>query len=261
MDKDRFLETGLLEQYVLGLADEEESRKVEQYAEAFPEIQAEINSMREAVEHYAQQYAVMPPEELKARVMNEIDELETDKPNSGKPASKSLSGWMAMASLAAIALLAVLALSFYKGKQSANEQYRQLSKEFLALQENCARQQEEKEELQQIFAFLKDQKTIPVHLKGTQLAPESGAVAYLNKEYKTVYLNPANLPAPPAGKTYQMWADVDGKMINLGLVDAHTENLQAFRLVSGAESLNITLEPEGGSEEPTVELLYANGKV
>ena len=54
MDKERFLESGLLEQYVLGLTSEEETREVERYAQAFPEIRAEIDLLRKAVRQYAE---------------------------------------------------------------------------------------------------------------------------------------------------------------------------------------------------------------
>ena len=61
MDKERFLKTGLLEQYVLGLTTPEEDLEVERYAESFPEIQSEIDSMRSAMEEYARQYSIPPP--------------------------------------------------------------------------------------------------------------------------------------------------------------------------------------------------------
>ena len=57
--------------------------------------------------------------------------------------------------------------------------------------------------------------------------------------------------------TYQMWADVDGEMINMGLVPAEQDYIP-LRYIDKAESLNITIEPAGGSEHPTVEQLISN---
>ena len=82
----------------------------------------------------------------------------------------------------------------------------------------------------------------------------------LNKK-KEVYLNTAGLPELDAEEDYQLWGDVDGEMINMGLINVNSEELQPMAFIEGAESLNITLEPEGGSEEPTVTLLYVNGSV
>ena len=55
MDKERFLQSGLLEQYVLGLTSEEENEEVERYARAFPEIQSEIDILQIAVMQYAEE--------------------------------------------------------------------------------------------------------------------------------------------------------------------------------------------------------------
>ena len=95
----------------------------------------------------------------------------------------------------------------------------------------------------------------------TGLAPDAEAIAYLNREAGKVFVNPTHLPAPPPGKTYQIWADVKGEMISMGLIDGNSKEMQPANFIEGTESLNITLEPEGGSEEPTVAMLYVNSKV
>ncbi|MCO6476904.1 MAG: anti-sigma factor [Phaeodactylibacter sp.] len=266
MDKEKFLKSGLLEQYVLGLTDEKESEEVERYAEAFPEIQAEIKALRKAVDDYARQYAVMPPEELKARVNKEdtekmaADRREPEKADK-RTASEEGSRWATWLARGTMALLIVLSLSFYQGKVAAGRKYQELSREYRAFQHDCSRQQAQLEELLDIYAFLNHEQTIPVRLESTGLAAGAEAIAYLNTIQKKVFINPTNLPAPPNGKTYQMWADVEGKMINMGLVDGHSKKLQPVAYIEGAESFNITLEPDGGSEAPTVTLLYVNSEV
>lgn len=169
-----------------------------------------------------------------------------------------MSTWLARAIMA---LLILLCLSFYRSKVAADRQYAALSKEYRAFQHECSRQQVEQEKLLKIYAFLNHAQTQPIRLQGTSLAPEAEAIAYLNKGEEKVFINPTRLPAPPPGKTYQIWADVEGEMINMGLVDGHSRELQPVAYIEGTESLNITLEPEGGSEDPTVELLYVNSKV
>ncbi|HQU60061.1 MAG: anti-sigma factor [Phaeodactylibacter sp.] len=245
MDKERFLKKGLLEQYVLGLADEEEALEVERYARAYPEIQKEIDSLRVAMDEYAGQYIQLPPEELKARAAQ------------SSPSLSLLPRWTAVAGIALLIFLSYLALSLYNGKVVADQHYQMLSLEFEALKEDCAR----REAVQQIYAFMADAGTQPVILNGSGPAPEAFAIVFWNKKQQLAYLNPAGLPAPPPGKTYQIWADVEGKMINMGLIDRRRSEFQSVRFIEGAESINITLEPEGGSKEPTVSLLCANGNV
>jgi anti-sigma-K factor RskA len=99
-------------------------------------------------------------------------------------------------------------------------------------------------------------QTIPLILHGNDLAPNSRAVAYVNHENKMVVVNAQGLPELPNDKTYQMWSDVDGEMIDMGLLQTN-EELITLRYIDKAESLNITIEPAGGNEHPTVEKLIA----
>ena len=46
-------------------------------------------------------------------------------------------------------------------------------------------------------------------------------------------------------------------MINMGILEADQEYIPV-RYIDKAESLNITIEPAGGSEHPTVEQLISN---
>ena len=54
-----------------------------------------------------------------------------------------------------------------------------------------------------------------------------------------------------------MWADVDGEMINMGIINT-SKALLAMQYIPEAESFNITIEPKGGSPHPTVSELIAN---
>ena len=100
-----------------------------------------------------------------------------------------------------------------------------------------------------------------MNITGTGLSPDANVVVYYNAEEESALLNVLNLPAPPAGKTYQMWADVEGVMIDMGVFEVNDPSLREMVFIKHAESLNITLEPLGGSDHPTVSLLQANGKV
>ncbi len=56
-----------------------------------------------------------------------------------------------------------------------------------------------------------------------------------------------------------MWADVDGKMINLGILKKDETNMPIdWKYLANAESLNVTIEPDGGSDHPTVADLVAS---
>jgi len=68
---------------------------------------------------------------------------------------------------------------------------------------------------------------------------------------KTVVISTKQLPELDDQHDYQMWADVEGVMINMGIIERNKEML-AMNYIENAESLNITIEPSGGSDHPNV---------
>ena len=70
-------------------------------------------------------------------------------------------------------------------------------------------------------------------------------------------INTERLPDLDADHDYQMWADVEGEMINMGVI-SKDKKLMAMNYIDHSESLNITIEPAGGNDHPTVERLVTN---
>ncbi len=233
---------------------------VKQYADTFPEVQSEIDQMREALDQYAKQYAVMPPEELKSRVMHGVEQADQQSDaDAGAPGpARSGSNWMGAVFLA---VLIGASLFLYRGKAAAERDLASLESQYMVFQAECERQKAALQQEQQVFATLTHEATVPVRLQATGLQVNAEAVAYLNGLEKVAYINAGLLPELPTGKTYQLWADVEGEMINMGVLQQQNKGLQAVSYIDHAESLNITIEPEGGSAKPTVEQLVANGEV
>jgi anti-sigma-K factor RskA len=258
MDKEKFLASGLLEQYVLRLTTPEEDQEVERFANAFPEIAKEIEEMRFSLEQYAQQYAVPPPPKVKKSILEQIDALETA--NNGVPSSATKSSLGVFSRWASVLLLGVYVIFGV----IMTLRYQSIKKENLQLLKNlehCESDSKNSNRKLDIIALIEDRKTQPVYLKGSALSPASQAIVYWNPQSKLAYLNPYALSAPPKGKQYQIWADVDGKMISLGLIDLKVVDFQKINHIDRAVSLNITIEPLGGSKSPNVSQLLANGLI
>ena len=107
-------------------------------------------------------------------------------------------------------------------------------------------------------SFLKDPNTTHIHLRG---ADNTLAIAYWNENKDKAYLKLENLPAPPSGKTYQMWADIDNEMVDMGVINFDDEKMITIPHMANAASLNITLEKEGGSDHPDVSQLKVSGVI
>jgi anti-sigma-K factor RskA len=68
------------------------------------------------------------------------------------------------------------------------------------------------------------------------------------------YMLLTGVPAAPAGKTYQAWFIAGGAPVSAGTMDAGADgNVIAADLkpVNGTQTIAITVEPAGGSEQPT----------
>ncbi len=71
-----FIESGILEMYVLEQTSTEETMQVQQMAAQYPEVQQEIESISRALELYAQSQAVEPDVTIRPFLMATIDYTE-----------------------------------------------------------------------------------------------------------------------------------------------------------------------------------------
>lgn len=278
MDKEKFLSSGLIDLYVLGLASEEDAEIVNQYAEAYPDIKSMITSLNVSLEQYARANSVDPPPALREKTFGELDQIiannsigskkrdeeYSNNPNVPKAASESRSSVSNLG--IGVGALLIIGLSF--GMFHFNNKYdksllqvSELNNQLAECEENAAIIDNNN----QIFAaqneFLRNERTVHIQLNGTPNAPNAFAVAYWNEEEEYAYLNILDLPQPNADKQYQLWADVEGEMINMGILDYEKEKLIKIPRIAHAESLNVTLENLGGAEAPNVSQIFMSGKL
>jgi len=133
------------------------------------------------------------------------------------------------------------------------DQQEQHLAEIAQLQSDC-------DQLNEMYAYINHGGTMPYMLDGEAFGKESQVIVYWNEQLGKSMLRVIELPGIKADQTYQLWADVDGKMLSLGTFDAALaiNDAISMRYLDQATSLNITIEPEGGSEHPTVANLTAS---
>lgn len=256
MTKEEFIKTGLCEQYVLGLTTLEEAEIVEQMLLTYPELKTDCMKLEGCMEKYARAHAIPPPPTLKESVLSKIDEIEAME--KIKRNNYSIPKWVAIS--AAVSLIGLLFFSFFnlEERSKAENEMAILSTDFKQLQKDCEQVQNEKMIYASQNSFLKDPNTTHIHLRG---ADNTLAIAYWNENKDKAYLKLENLPAPPSGKTYQMWADIDNEMVDMGVINFDDEKMITIPHMANAASLNITLEKEGGSDHPDVSQLKVSGVI
>jgi anti-sigma-K factor RskA len=260
MDKKKILEEGLLEAYLMGDLDPGQRATVAEAIAKDPSLKAAYGAMEEDFERMAFENAVVPPSRIKKSlesVLNAMDEdpgvrhLAIDK----KGQTKIQFRLMVAASMAA--LFAVSSFWLYSRWQDSEKNLQLVQRQTSELQNRMADLENDYQQTRSKYQTINNPNVQPFLLVGNQKLPNSRAIAYVNHQTKEVLLNTIGLPKLSDDKTYQLWADVEGEMIDMGLLPADRD-LVSLNYIDKAESLNITIEPAGGSEHPTVENLVAN---
>lgn len=126
----------------------------------------------------------------------------------------------------------------------------------LELREKLKRETARTEELNQINGVLASGQWRMLSLAGQEPAPSASAKVYWDMKAKR-WVVTADLPPAPAGRVYQLWFVTPDAKISAGLIQPD-RNGHGFAVVRVPSSLTrlaaaaITLEPEGGSAQPTM---------
>ena len=86
------------------------------------------------------------------------------------------------------------------------------------------------------------------------------ATVYWNPKTNEVYLLNNSLVKTPQGKQYQLWAIIDGKPVDAGVI-SNCDGVCKMKNISNAQAFAVTLEQEGGSPTPTLTAMFVVGKV
>lgn len=268
MDIKKFLNSGVVEKYVLGLAAPEEMDHVEDMAQKYPEVNEHICKMQNCMEEYAEMHAIRPPKHLKKKIMASIGagngQVEPLIPETTQ-AYHLPAVWKWGAGIAAMMIVSLGMASWmlYQNQNAAYSEIALLSTQIKHLQSDQQALQTSNEQIRQRYSVLKDVTTRQVHLRGSQNAPQALAVVYWNPDHNKGYLNIVDLPKCPSGHQYQLWADVNGEHKDMGVLEVDDDGtiLSSVPYIQGSRGFVITLEKEGGSIHPSANMMYAKGEI
>ncbi len=243
------LESDLLEKYLLGTTSDEETPRVEHFIDTSLEVRKAYIELQENLEQYSRSYATKAPEGLKEEILAQIQE----------PRAKStVINWLSIAASAAAIFLGFTAWYYWDANNSLVNQQNEMMAEIDGLKSNLLQNDAQFAEMQSELEKLRNPETKKYVLRGNQNARNLKTVAYINPVEKLSLINIIDLPKLPEDKVFQMWADVDGKMVSLGILEKADNKLMSVPYKENASSYNITIEPKGGNDHATVENLVAN---
>ncbi|MGX5819611.1 anti-sigma factor [Chitinophaga lutea] len=282
MDLNRYISSGIIETYVVGLASDQEVRDLQTAMAQSPELRAAVDAVQQDIERYVGFFAATPPESAKERIFQRIstDGGDVISPVAGTPEEEAYSPAYeeekppreprrvsAIWQYIAVAALAGLAITLYLNRQAgdtANEwkgRYEALVFESEKKVADNNVLQTRAQQAEQMLESLRSADTRMVRMYTvTKNRPGLLATVYINGKAGTAYLVVNNLPEPAADQQYQLWGLVNGMAVDAGVFNMGGD-FQKVKLIPGAQMYAVTLEKKGGNPTPTLAAMYLAGKV
>jgi anti-sigma-K factor RskA len=213
--------------YVVDALPDDERAQFEEHLRRCAECQAEVAGLQATAAQLGRASAIVPPPDMKARVLADVARTRQVPPGP-RTASPHAGRWPVL--LAAAALILLIA----------------------AVATVAVRTDRRADEAEQLAAVVADPAARSVEVSG-----EAGTMRLVVSEaHDGSVLLADGMPPAPSGKDYELWYRTDGRMVPAGVFEPDDEGTVRERLDAVPEDLvGVTLEPEGGSAEPTLPMI------
>jgi anti-sigma-K factor RskA len=224
--------------YVLDAVSSDERAVFERHLEDCDACRQEVAELRETATRLGAAVAVSPPPQLKASVMHRIREVRQEPPVAPVvPLRRSASPWALRLSTAAAAVLlvvsAVLGVLLVKaqpGDQQTDAQAAAIADIVRAGDAQILHQGD---------------------------AATGRMTALMSAKANRMLLLSKDLPAAPDGHDYQAWT-IGDKITSAGLITPEGGDVTLdITGIDAADQVGITIEPAGGSDQPTTNPIMA----
>lgn len=246
-----FLNSGLLEKYLLGKTTSAETEIVESYISKHPEVQNAYNTLQYNLEIVAKSNAVEAPRSILNNILERLDEKPVVNLNT-RSKYKSWYKFTVAASVAAL-ILAGTSYHFYSQKRKLSQENQIVVDEIFDLRSDIEKNNLMLDNVMRQLLKLNNPETEKYIIKGNERAKDLKTVAYINPKEKTSMIDVVSLPQLPEEQCYQIWADLQGKMVSLGILSESDRQLMSIPYAENALALNITIEPKGGNTIASIE--------
>ena len=273
MDNKEYIASGILEEYIFDTLSPQERVEVDLRLAEYPELREELNAIEESLEDVAMATAVQPPADLKASIMaslgedNKADVKEQDqKKESTKviPMPQSNTGtwkFMVAASITIALVTSYLAYDYRDKWMTSSDAFAQLQAQSTQMAEQYNQVNNRLDGLVADIDIISDSDFKRVNMASVIQNEQYTASVYWNAKTDEAYLNIKQLKTLTEEQQYQLWAIVDGKPVDMGVFDFDVEGLIKMKNIQNAAMFAVTIEPKGGSVNPTLDLMQVAGEV
>ena len=250
----------LLPFYALDALTVEEKEQVESYLAEHPEARLQLQDLQSGAS--ALPYSVSPleppghvKEALMKRVASDVQARERSTSSARvqqEPIRRGIrfENIFRLLSLGAAAIAVIWAFVL-------NTQVARLQQQIASLNDQVAAQSQSLDEIVRNLSQLYESEVITVSLKSIEDQSRPLGQLIVNPNDKSAVVVISGLPPLEPGKTYQVWL-IRNAPVSAGLLTVDENGQSVLIITSEApigsfDKLGISIEPEGGSEQPTAD--------
>lgn len=233
--------------YAVNALDEGERGQFERHLAVCPQCAEEVAEFRLTATRLGLAISEEPPERLREHVLAEIQRVRQDSPGlrlAGGRRRRSAGGpqrWVIGLTSAAAAIALALAGTFGVLAVRAQHQVTAAQSELAAAAARYA-------PVAQVLGE-PDVRSVSANGPGG-----SNATAMVSRRLDRGVLLAFHMPAVPTGREYQAWAIGVGNPRSIGMLSTSGAPLE-LNTLAGAAKIGVTVEPAGGSKQPTTPLV------
>jgi anti-sigma-K factor RskA len=256
MDINEYISSGIIEMYVMGLCSAEEKQEMETLRPKFPALNKAILQYEIELEEKMHQSVKLPSRETDNKILQNLDALRPPVISfDSVKKDKNSFFWLRSVAASAILLLAISLYLNYKQYTKSNKQ------------EQLADSQNGKESIKTLpladYNIMKEPTITPVAMYGVGFHAICRCTMFWDKKTGRIYIMIHHLPQSSSSRDYQLWAMVDGKPVNVGIIKDEIRGrfIEMKNVPNEATAFTVTLEKAGGTNTPTIEETYLSGEI
>lgn len=238
-----FLNSNLLNKYLVGETSIEESKQVEYFIDNYPEAALAYEKLQNNLEIIAKAGSVDVPSNILNNILESLEE-----PNETKViqlVQNRRISWYSYAASAAAVLFAATTFFLYQKNQNLLKENNIVIEEIYDLRSDIEKNNSKLAELSKELMKLNNPDAKKYVINGNERAKNLKTVAYINPVEKTSMIDVITLPKLPKEQYYQIWAEMQDRMVNLGILDQSDRKLKQIPYLEDALALSIKIGTKG----------------
>ncbi|HLV63679.1 anti-sigma factor domain-containing protein [Galbibacter sp.] len=247
------LESDLLERYLLGNVSYEEQVQVEHFIDTSKEVKSAYNTLEKNLELYSKAFALKAPETVLDNVLESIK-----KDTHTEDSSKRSIPWYFVAACVTTLLFGATTITLWNQNRLLSTTNNSVAGQIENLKADIINTNARLENMKSKYAVLSDPETQKYLINGNERAKNLRTVAYINPKERLSAINVLSVPDLPKDKELKMWAEINGEMVCLGVIEKADAKLMALPFKDSASNYKITIDTKGNKDYASIDTEVAS---